>query len=235
MADPVKAADYFVWADPYEIYPENIEAKKKVASILENNLHRPFNSKYYKPPDRIAARFLSEIKVPCLVLIGEYDIPDVHAHSGVISFGIYGSRREVILNSGHLIPVEQPDEFNKSAFRFLRRNDFFSLLNNKGVEAAAGYFNTFFTSEPRVMMFIESEMNQLGYRFLQEGKTREAIELFNLNKISYPYSWNVYDSLGEALLKDGQTKPAIENYNKSLELNPDNENAKKVLEEVMSK
>ena len=232
MSDPAKAAEYFVWDDPYEIYAENREAKQKVASIVEANLHRPFDRRYFTPPERMAARFLSEIKVPCLVLVGEHDIPDVHAHAGVISFGINGSRREVILNSGHLIPVEQPEEFNKSVFRFLRRNDFFGLLNTEGVDSAAQYFSTFFKSEPQVPIYSEEEMNQTGYQYLQEGKIREAIELFRLNTIAYPDSWNVYDSLGEALLKDGQADLAIMNYKKSLELNPDNENAKKILNEL---
>lgn len=192
-------------------------------------MHRPFDIRYYTPPERIAARFLSEIKVPSLVMVGEHDIPDVHAHSGVISFGIPGSRREVILNSGHLVPVEQPEEFNKSMFRFLRRNDFLSILNTKGVDSAAQYFGTFFTREPQVQMFSEAEMNRMGYQYLQSGKTREAIELFRINSIAYPDSWNVYDSLGEALLKDGQTDIAKKNYERSLAINPDNENAKTIL------
>ena len=229
MSDPAKAAEYFVWSDPYEIFAENKEAKEKVASILERNLHRPFDRRYYTPPERMAARFLSEIKVPCLVLVGEYDIPDVHAHAGVISFGIYGSRREVILNSGHLIPVEQPEEFNRAVFRFLRRKEFFGLLNSEGVDPAVRYFNKFFTSEPQVPMFGEAEMNQAGYQYLQSGKTREAIELFRLNTVAYPDSWNVYDSLAEALLTNGETSLAVEYYKKSLELNPDNENARTIL------
>ncbi len=235
MADPAKAAEYFIWDDPYEIYSENREARQKVASIVEANLHQPSDRRYYTPPERIAARFLSEIKVPCLVMVGEYDIPDVHAHAGVISFGIYGSRREVILNSGHLIPVEQPEEFNKSVFRFLRRNDFFDILNRKGVDSAVQYFNNSFTGEPQVPMFSEAEMNQTGYEYLQSGKIREAIELFRINTIAYPDSWNVYDSFGEALLKDGQKDLAIKNYQKSLEINPDNDNAKKILNELKMK
>jgi len=75
-------------------------------------------------------------------------------------------------------------------------------------------------------------MNQLGYRYLQEGKTREAVTLFKLNVITYPDSWNVYDSLGEAFLKDGQKDKAISNYERSLELNPANENATKILSEI---
>jgi len=235
MADPAKAASYFVWEDPYEIYSENIAAKNKVAEILRRNIHRPFNSQYYKPPDRIAARFLSEIQVPTLVLVGEYDIPDVHSHAGVIHFGILGARREVILNSGHLIPVEQPDEFNRAAFRFLRRNEFFSQLNNGGVTEAEKYFNDTYEREPRVPLFGEAEMNQLGYRYLQEGNIKDAIRLFTLNTISYPNSWNVYDSLGEGYLKDGQVDKAIKNYERSLELNPKNENAIKMLREIQDK
>ena len=235
MADPAKAASYFVWEDPYEIYSENIAAKNKVAEILRRNIHRPFNSQYYKPPDRIAARFLSEIQVPTLVLVGEYDIPDVHSHAGVIHFGILGARREVILNSGHLIPVEQPDEFNRAAFRFLRRNEFFSQLNNGGVTEAEKYFNDTYGREPRVPLFGEAEMNQLGYRYLQEGNIKDAIRLFTLNTISYPNSWNVYDSLGEGYLKDGQFDKAIKNYERSLELNPKNENAIKMLREIRDK
>lgn len=235
MADPEKAARYFVWEDPYEIYSENQAAKQKIAEILKRNMHRPFNRQYYKPPERIAARFLSEIKIPALVLVGEYDIPDVHAHAGVIHFGIPGARREVIMKSGHLIPFEQPGEFNSAAFRFLRRNEFFSRLNKEGIKEAEAYFNAVYDSEPRVPLFGEAEMNQLGYRYLQDGKTGEAISLFNLNVISYPDSWNVYDSLGEACLKDGQTDSAVSNYEKSLKLNPENENAVKVLSEIRGK
>jgi 3-oxoadipate enol-lactonase len=232
MADPVKAAEYYVWEDPYEIYSENIAAKQKVSEILKRNMHRPFNSQYYKPPDRIAASFLNEIKVPALVLAGEHDIPDVHSHAGVIQYGIPGARREIILNSGHLIPIEQPEEFNKTVFRFLRRNEFFSRLNIGGVEEAEKYFNSNFKSEPQVPMFSEAEMNQLGYYYLQQDKTKEAVRLFTLNTISYPDSWNVYDSLGEALLKEGNKSLAEKNYRKSLELNPENENAINVLNSI---
>ena len=81
-------------------------------------------------------------------------------------------------------------------------------------------------------MFDEIEMNALGYRYLQSGKVKDAIELFKLNTIAYPKSGNVYDSLGEAYLKDGQKELAIKNYEKSLEFNPDNENAKKILKQI---
>jgi tetratricopeptide (TPR) repeat protein len=48
----------------------------------------------------------------------------------------------------------------------------------------------------------------------------------------YPDSGNVYDSLAEAYMKSGQKDLAILNYKKSLEKNPNNENAKDKLKEL---
>ena len=47
-----------------------------------------------------------------------------------------------------------------------------------------------------------------------------------------PQSANAYDSLGEAYMKAGDNEKAIKNYKKSLELNPENNNAKKMLEKL---
>ncbi len=54
---------------------------------------------------------------------------------------------------------------------------------------------------------------------LKDGGTRANI------------SWNLYDSYGEALLRNGQRQEAIKMYQKSVELNPDNEGAKKILKQ----
>ena len=81
----------------------------------------------------------------------------------------------------------------------------------------------------------EAEMNRVGYRLLQKGKTKEAIEVFKINVEEFPDSWNVYDSLGEAYMNDGQKEKAIANYEKSIEMNPDNENGKKMLARINTK
>jgi 3-oxoadipate enol-lactonase len=231
LSDLQKTIHYFIWDDPYEIYSENIKAKEKVMKLMEANLHEE-KGVSVKPPDRPAARFLSEIKVPTLVLVGEYDIPDVHAHAGVIEFGIPDAKREIILKSGHLIPLEQPEAFNESVLRFMKNMEFYKILDSLGVDAAVQYFNLTHQFEPNTIVFREQEMNVLGYRYLQDGKIKDAIKLFKINTIAFPGSWNVYDSLGEAYLKDGQVDLAIKNYEKSLEIDPKNENARKVLKEI---
>jgi Flp pilus assembly protein TadD len=63
-------------------------------------------------------------------------------------------------------------------------------------------------------------------------KISDAIEVLKLNTQLFPESWNVYDSYGEALLKSGRKTEAVAMYNKSVELNPGNENGKRVLEQI---
>jgi cytochrome c-type biogenesis protein CcmH/NrfG len=51
----------------------------------------------------------------------------------------------------------------------------------------------------------------------------------------YPESANVDDSLAEVYMNSGDTKNAIKNYIRSLELNPDNNNAKEMLKKLEKK
>jgi 3-oxoadipate enol-lactonase len=118
-SDPLKVHEYFIMDDPYEIYSENTVAKEKVMKLLPNLARQ--NSVPTQPAGKVAIRSLTEIKVPALILVGEYDIPDVHAHAGVINAGISNSKRVIIPRSGHLIPIEQPALFNEAIMTFLSK------------------------------------------------------------------------------------------------------------------
>jgi putative intracellular protease/amidase len=75
----------------------------------------------------------------------------------------------------------------------------------------------------------ETNINLLGYRLLQAERIADAIKVFMLNVNAFPESWNVYDSAAEAYMLNGENQTAVKYYKKSLEINPDNENAKKYL------
>jgi 3-oxoadipate enol-lactonase len=120
-SDQQKMVRYFVWDDPYEIYKENVRAKERVWEWMKDYPKEDRGAGIpLKPAERIALRFLSEIKVSTLILVGEFDIPDVHAHSGAINAGINGSGRLIIPGAGHLIPIEQPKLFNAAVIDFLK-------------------------------------------------------------------------------------------------------------------
>lgn len=80
--------------------------------------------------------------------------------------------------------------------------------------------------------FGERSLKMFGYALLGEAKTAEAVEIFRLNAEQFPESADVWDSLGEGYLAAGDTERAIESYEKSLELDPDNQNAEEKLREI---
>ena len=78
----------------------------------------------------------------------------------------------------------------------------------------------------------ESKINAIGYVLLQRKKLKDAIAVFAHNTRRFPDSWNAFDSLGEAYAAAEDRAKAIESYQRSLELNPDNANAKAMLERL---
>ncbi len=80
--------------------------------------------------------------------------------------------------------------------------------------------------------FREPQLNILGYLLLRNKMIKEAIEIFKLNAEVFPESGNAYDSLAEGYMADGNFKLAEQNYRKSLDLDPDNENAREMLNKL---
>ena len=71
-------------------------------------------------------------------------------------------------------------------------------------------------------------LNMVAYMLMVQGKLEEAKTLMEQNQQDYPKEANVYDSLGEVYGKMGEMDQAKAFYQKSLELNPDNINAREV-------
>jgi CubicO group peptidase (beta-lactamase class C family) len=78
----------------------------------------------------------------------------------------------------------------------------------------------------------EDSINSLGYQLTGQKKLEDALQIFQLNVQLHPDSWNAYDSLGETYMNHGDRELAIQNYQKSLELNPQNSGAAKMLKKL---
>tara|TARA_R110002167_G_scaffold168656_1_gene366479 strand:- start:65 stop:1597 length:1533 start_codon:yes stop_codon:yes gene_type:complete len=79
----------------------------------------------------------------------------------------------------------------------------------------------------------EGMLNNLGLRLsINAGKLEQGINVFLLAVHIYPNSANLYDSLALAYFYNKDNKNAISNYKKSLELNPENQNAINKLKEL---
>ena len=96
--------------DPYILTP-GAEAQR--AFVIADLTAHPGNfgaARMIKDGPEVMGR-LGEIKAPTLIVTGEIDIPDVHAHAGALEALIPGARRVVAPNSGHFLYLEQPKAF----------------------------------------------------------------------------------------------------------------------------
>ena len=98
-------------------------------------------------------------------------------------------------------------------------------INDKGVAAGIAEYRELKAKESATYDFSEPELNNLGYRLLRAGKTKDAVEIFKLNVEMYPQGFNTYDSLAEAYESAKERELAVTNYKKSIELNPKNTSA----------
>jgi len=95
------------WArDKYLLAPGHDAAKKRLLELLTTNPQYLTHSDYARPTQAALPR-LKEIRIHTLILVGDADIPDVHAHAGAIEAGIAGSKRVRITDAGHLMYLER--------------------------------------------------------------------------------------------------------------------------------
>jgi len=85
---------------------------------------------------------------------------------------------------------------------------------------------------PQSYIVKESTTNSFGYQQLGQKKYDIAITIFKINTDLYPNSANAFDSLGEAYMLSGDKANAIKYFRKSLQLNPNNVNARKNIKEM---
>jgi CubicO group peptidase (beta-lactamase class C family) len=111
----------------------------------------------------------------------------------------------------------------------------YAAIVEHGLAAGLGLYRDLKDHHADTYEVRENEMNRYGYRFLQAGKVKEAIEVFKLNVEAFPKSSNVYDSLGEAYLANGDKELAITNYQKSVELDPSNTSGIEALKKLQAK
>lgn len=108
------------------------------------------------------------------------------------------------------------------------------VIDAESLEAAQQRFKVLQANKFGDAYVSESQLNGLGYRYMGKDKLPEALAVLHWAVALFPNSGNVHDSLGEAQLKAGQRDAAKASYEKSLVLDPTNDNARKVLNEMQS-
>jgi len=87
----------------------------------------------------------------------------------------------------------------------------------KGIDAIQNHYEKLSNQFGYKINIPENLLNQIGYRYLQQGLFDKSIETFKLNIELYPNSANAYDSMGDAYLAAGHLENAKVNYNKAVQ------------------
>lgn len=116
-----------------------------------------------------------------------------------------------------------------------RMKTFWSALEKQGYDHASG-IDKKLRQKDNGFNLPEEDVNDLGFILLEDGRKKEALEVFKYNLSAHPKSDNVYDSVGQAYAALGEKDLAIRNFKQSIALNPKNtwsaERIKKLQEEV---
>jgi tetratricopeptide (TPR) repeat protein len=92
--------------------------------------------------------------------------------------------------------------------------------------------NTDLEEKLKPLASASSELNTYGYVLMAVGDMQKAGIVFKLNTQLYPDKSNTFDSLGEYYFKAGNKSLAKANYQKVLQMEPGNENAKKMIAQL---
>ncbi|MCU7499911.1 MAG: serine hydrolase [Ignavibacteria bacterium] len=237
MSLPYAAGSMYSTVEDLLLWDKALQTDKLISPELKKKIFRKymkFGEMYYGYGWMTAKRF------------NGHDSLDVIAHGGSINgFNAMNymipeaGQYVIILSNAGAAPLDKmtnqiinilngknEPEPQKPLARILWRT-----LEQEGSQSAISKFRELKNKKDEYA-YTEAEINNMGYNLLSEGKTDEAIDIFKLNTEEFPQSSNAYDSYGEALLKKGLKEEAAKNYRKSLELNPGNENAVKVLKEL---
>lgn len=105
------------------------------------------------------------------------------------------------------------------------------IASQRGVERGLAEYRAMRDSQPR-RWFGPGDLNGWGYMLLEQQRIEDALRVFSENAAYYPDNAYAYDALGEAWLAAGQREEAVQNYRRSLELDPENDNARDMLARI---
>ena len=229
----LSSADYFSGKDPVLEAILNYKYEGRNSSSTNNSVKGVF---FYSP---IQSLEITEEAGAMKMKVMQMDF--VGRNVSFISTGLYpeaaGSYSTDIAGL-KIIPANRDLKINYMGNEWLVKRsegDFKTpqqLLDEGKNEEAAEMIKQTKLTNPSYQGLNENTINGIGYYALGKKNFDGAIAIFSLNCELFPDSWNVYDSLGEAYYLVGNTMAAIENYKRSVELNPDNKNGQKMLQNL---
>jgi 3-oxoadipate enol-lactonase len=120
--DELAELEVHVWADG------PVQPHGRAPDHIRDYMHQVVRENYIRQEGEVtvitlappAASRLSEIHVPTLILVGEYDTLGTLATANKLERDIPEARKVVFHDTAHMLPMEQPAQFNEMVLAFLK-------------------------------------------------------------------------------------------------------------------
>lgn len=115
-----KAVDLWMNDSVFVTARAHPDVEKKMREMLRDNSAAWAASPKTIWPRQLSIERLSEINLPTLIIVGDKDNENIVAIANVLKEKIARSQKEVMVNSGHHMNMENPQQFNAIVLHFLR-------------------------------------------------------------------------------------------------------------------
>jgi pimeloyl-ACP methyl ester carboxylesterase len=122
MADGGTAAAVNAWMDAPFLTATIIDpaAGERLRQIVSDHSFWAFSHRSPRRPlQPSAAGRTGEIRAPTLILAGEHDIPGCLEVADLLDESVPDSRKVIMEETGHLLQIEKPEEFNQHLVEFI--------------------------------------------------------------------------------------------------------------------
>jgi pimeloyl-ACP methyl ester carboxylesterase len=120
VGDWAKVADLWLHTGYMAPAMENPTIAPRLRQLATEDAHQwldnPSLERVLNPP---AIERLPDVKVPTLIIVGNRDVADIHEICGLLYARIPGAKEILIQNSGHIVNMEQPEQFYRAVLDFL--------------------------------------------------------------------------------------------------------------------
>ncbi|QHV97182.1 trypsin-like peptidase domain-containing protein [Spirosoma endbachense] len=108
------------------------------------------------------------------------------------------------------------------------------IIDKQGIDQAVRYYRTLYKQDQShfIYTFDSQELNSLADRLVREKKLNEAVQIYLLSLSEFSWSSGTYYSLGNTYALMGKTQLARQAYTRSIQLSPDNKEAKQALDKL---
>jgi 3-oxoadipate enol-lactonase len=196
------------WSKDHYIFGEGHDAERaKFLTTLDASLQNLKNSdEFVTHSSPATGSRLKEIHVPTEILVGEADIADVHAEAGTIEEGIVGAQRDVVINAGDLVQLEQPDIVMEKLTNFVDRQE--RVAVDVPVDVLQTYVGTYTSRDRGLTVMLDGNHlmaqapGQASAQLFAESRTKF---FFRTSDVEVEFTKDSAGRLRAVIYQDGET------------------------------